>query len=246
MYEDGKCCSTILNTWGDRPDEKWTSSMGIETIVLAFMSLLDNDPYSHEPGGFGDPSYTLYAMYQSWWTCMLHYFKYETDELFRLYINEYLEKHYQEIIEYVSRMNTLYPSDIYETRCYSIDNYIIDFEMVSNNLTYWYCNYNSKGYGDLIVLPECDKKLKECECSICYDTEFNEKFCYTLKCGHKFHIQCIEKHIDKNPVLCPICRAAISPRDLVIIKDKWITCVDGKRYRKNGRTYNKILLETFL
>ena len=40
MYENGKCCATILNTWGDNIFEKWTSSMGIETILLTFHSFL--------------------------------------------------------------------------------------------------------------------------------------------------------------------------------------------------------------
>jgi ubiquitin-protein ligase len=67
MYEDGKCCSTILNTWPS-DNEKWTSSMGIETVLLAFISFLDYNPYTFEPGGRDDSTYTDFVLYQSWKT----------------------------------------------------------------------------------------------------------------------------------------------------------------------------------
>ena len=90
MYENGKCCATILNTWGDSKFEKWTSSMGIETILLTFHSFLDNNPYMYEPGGRDDPSYTVYVMYQSWVSCLIRYLQQEKIETFNNFIHNYM------------------------------------------------------------------------------------------------------------------------------------------------------------
>ena len=50
------------------------------------------------------------------------------------------------------------------------------------------------------------------DCSIC-GLELKEKFCYELKCGHKFHYECLMKSFVNIPKLnkmknsCPYCRA---------------------------------------
>ena len=72
MYEDGKCCLTILNTWPSEK-EKWESTMGIETILLAFLSLLDHHPYIYEPGGRDDTSYSDYVLFQTFTSCLIRY-----------------------------------------------------------------------------------------------------------------------------------------------------------------------------
>jgi ubiquitin-protein ligase len=241
MYEDGKCCATILNTWGDRVDEKWTSSMCIETIIMAFMSLLDNQPYAHEPGVGGDESYNTFVSYQTWYTCLFEYLKYEEDELFTNYINEYIQKNFVDMIGYIDYFSYFYPRDVYYTSCYEIDEYIIDFEDVKGKLFDAYCVYSSGE--EACTPPPNDIDINSCEyeCNICYDTEYNKDFCFVLSCNHKFHIQCLEKHIETNPLLCPMCRTIISIPDYKIIKDEWITCMSGKRYRKYGRNYNALL-----
>ena len=240
MYEDGKCCATILNTWGDRIDEKWTSSMCIETVVMAFMSLLDNEPYAHEPGVGGDDSYNIYVAFQSWITCLFGYLKHTEDEIFDTYINEYIQKNIREMLGYIEILDYYYPVGMYSTSCYEIDEYILDYTYVNRKLVDYYCAYTS------VLEDEDEISVKENEdksysCNICYDTEYSDDFCFVLSCNHKFHIQCLEKHIDNNPLLCPMCRAIISIPDYKIIKDNWITCMSGKRYRKDGRTYNKLL-----
>jgi ubiquitin-protein ligase len=99
LYEDGRCCATILNTWGNDAIEHWTSSMTIESVLLSFMSFFDNDPYAHEPGGRGDESYTAYVRYQSWITCFLRYFELEKDCLFKETMNRYLVENIQDIFK---------------------------------------------------------------------------------------------------------------------------------------------------
>ena len=43
----GKVCLSILGTWSG---PKWTTVMDITTVLLCLQSLLDNDPFHHEPG----------------------------------------------------------------------------------------------------------------------------------------------------------------------------------------------------
>tara|TARA_B100000902_G_C27285533_1_gene904217 strand:+ start:1055 stop:1747 length:693 start_codon:yes stop_codon:yes gene_type:complete len=47
LYVNGKVCLSILGTWSG---EKWSSIMDITTILLTIQSLLDNNPFNHEPG----------------------------------------------------------------------------------------------------------------------------------------------------------------------------------------------------
>jgi Ring finger domain len=51
------------------------------------------------------------------------------------------------------------------------------------------------------------KKIKEEECSICYDKfkKLSSDFC-SLPCGHHFHASCLLKAIEKGYKLCPLCR----------------------------------------
>jgi len=52
LYDDGKVCLSILNTWRGRPEERWnpeTSSL-LQVIVSIQSLILVNDPYFNEPG----------------------------------------------------------------------------------------------------------------------------------------------------------------------------------------------------
>jgi ubiquitin-protein ligase len=140
MYENGKCCATILNTWGDDKFEKWTSSMGIETILLTFHSFLDNNPYTYEPGGRDDPSYTDYVQHQSWSSCLIRYLQNETIELFTEFMHNYLLINIDSIFNDLYELSEIYPSGYYETRCFEIETFPINYSRISGLLEYYY-NY---------------------------------------------------------------------------------------------------------
>ena len=46
LYINGKVCLSLLGTWDGEP---WTSCCTIRSLLLVIQSLLDGDPYMHEP-----------------------------------------------------------------------------------------------------------------------------------------------------------------------------------------------------
>jgi ubiquitin-protein ligase len=209
MYENGKCCATILNTWGDSKFEKWTSSMGIETILLTFHSFLDNNPYMFEPGGRDDPSYTVYVLYQSWTSCLIRYLQNERIELFNSFIHRYMLTYIDSIFNDLSILEQTYPAAYYATRCFEIDRYVIDYNRLIGTLQNYY-NYIdfSENYNNQDVTFE-QFINREYDCNICYDTITNNFDTLVTSCNHKFHIDCLRGHVETNANICPMCRSEI-------------------------------------
>lgn len=253
MYEDGKCCSTILNTWPSE-NEKWTSSMGIETILLTFHSFFDNNPYTYEPGGRDDPSYTEYVLFQSWKTCLLRYVHdYSQPDIFITFIHNYLMVNVEEIFNDLTSLIEEYPYGPRYTRCFEIDNFIINYENVIYRLEqcYQYIDYrdNYATQGEEI---DYDSFInKEYNCNICFDTIDDNKI-INLKCKHSFHNKCLYVHINNNGNICSLCRNEIDSNDLKQIKcsikrnleEEWIINPETKRRVKvGGRTYQRLIDE---
>ena len=250
MYQDGKCCSTILNTWPSE-NEKWTSSMGIETILLTFHSFLDNNPYTYEPGGRDDPSYTNYVKYQ-----------YEKIDAFKEYMYNYLLLNIDTIFTELSQLNEMYPRGYYNTKCFEIENYIIDYKMISEKLQDHY-NYiyftENNGNSDVDEDEEFTFQMflnKDFACSICFDTNTNtneneneDQDVVTLECKHKFHKTCLKTHVETNNKICPMCRKNIKDeiteeeRESEWIINQWIINPLTKRRVKIGSRTFKYLKE---
>ena len=265
MYQDGKCCSTILNTWPSE-NEKWTSSMGIETILLTFHSFLDNNPYTYEPGGRDDPSYTNYVKYQSWITLLIRYLQYEKIDAFKEYMYNYLLLNIDTIFTELSQLNEMYPRGYYNTKCFEIENYIIDYKMISEKLQDHY-NYiyftENNGNSDVDEDEEFTFQMflnKDFACSICFDTNTNtneneneneneDQDVVTLECKHKFHKTCLKTHVETNNKICPMCRKNIKDeiteeeRESEWIINQWIINPLTKRRVKIGSRTFKYLKE---
>ena len=47
LYKKGKVCLSIINTW---KGEQWTGCQTIKSILLTIVSILDKEPFLHEPG----------------------------------------------------------------------------------------------------------------------------------------------------------------------------------------------------
>lgn len=285
MYENGKCCATILNTWGDSIFEKWTSSMGIETILLTFHSFLDNNPYMYEPGDRDDPSYTVYVLYQSWISCLIRYLQNESDEMFINFIHTYMLTHIDEIFSDLRNSSVIYPYAYYNTRCFEIERFLVDYERLSFTLQNYY-NYIdfTENFNDTQISFN-EFMNTEYDCCICYDTiedanandtntnvntdvnvntddtntnvntddtninvntDVNTDVniqgnLFRLKnCKHLFHKNCLEKHIETNNRLCPMCRTELEENELVEKLDEiWMINPSTKRRIKvGGKTWN--------
>ena len=52
LYQDGKVCLSILNTWHGRPEEKWNSQTSslLQVLVSIQSLILVSEPYFNEPG----------------------------------------------------------------------------------------------------------------------------------------------------------------------------------------------------
>ncbi|XP_041353670.1 baculoviral IAP repeat-containing protein 6-like isoform X2 [Gigantopelta aegis] len=52
LYNDGKVCLSVLNTWHGRPEEKWNAqtSSFLQVLVSIQSLILVNEPYFNEPG----------------------------------------------------------------------------------------------------------------------------------------------------------------------------------------------------
>jgi baculoviral IAP repeat-containing protein 6 len=52
LYNDGKVCLSVLNTWHGRPEEKWNSqtSSFLQVLVSIQSLILVSEPYFNEPG----------------------------------------------------------------------------------------------------------------------------------------------------------------------------------------------------
>jgi ubiquitin-protein ligase len=254
MYENGKCCATILNTWGDSKFEKWTSSMGIETILITFHSFLDNNPYMYEPGGRDDPSYTVYVLYQSWISCLIRYLQNERIELFNNFIHNYMLTNIDGIFSDLTLMEELYPTGYYETRCFEIERYPIDYSRLTTTLQnyYNYIDFFENHTGEDISFD--DFVNREYNCCICYDCDETQPHTFSLQnCKHVFHKPCIKQHIETNTNVCPMCRTELSDEDYLSLtfveqqdqdhqednqEDEWmINPLTRRRIKIGGKTW---------
>ena len=255
MYENGKCCATILNTWGDDKFEKWTSSMGIETILLTFHSFLDNNPYTYEPGGRDDPSYTVYVQHQSWSSCLIRYLQNETIELFTEFMHNYLLLNIDSIFSDLYELSEIYQLGYYETRCFEIDIFPVNYSRISSILEYY---YNYIEFQESHQISSFDEFVNmDYDCCICYDTLPSNEGTITLGCNHSFHKACLQSHIQANNNICPMCRRELieeDQREISTVQEDqqeiptennvqeeniWmINPLTRRRIKIGGRTYN--------
>jgi len=69
LYQDGKVCLSILNTWGGK---EWSPVLTLEKIFLTIQGLLDNNPVANEPNqehvkkdSLAGRGYYLVALYRT-------------------------------------------------------------------------------------------------------------------------------------------------------------------------------------
>jgi ubiquitin-protein ligase len=267
LYEDGRCCSTILNTWPSIEEdgvkkEAWSSSMGIETILLMFLSFLDYQPYTHEPGGKDDVSYSTYVLYQTWKTCLLRYLYTPQPVIFHEYMNTYIISNINNILNDLHFLNHHYQKNTYYTPCFYIDNYVIDYEKIIDKIYIYYLNFQNINDFDSDTDTETIyqenvqiNSIETCEehpvennvqkCDICFDdinvnNTNTQNHIVKLDCNHIFHNFCIKRHILHNGKLCSICRL---PTDI----NEWlINPLTNKKIKIDSTTFQKLQKENHI
>ena len=263
LYENGRICLTILNTWPS-DNERWSSSMGIETILLTILSFLDNNPYIHEPGGKDDSSYTTYVEYQSWDTCLLKYLLYSEylPDLFLEYINSYLLSNINQIFYELNQLFYRTNLGYYYTKCFYIEYYIIDYNEIIHNLSYYISSLSKQNYLGTLLQEINNQETNNQEinnqeinnqetnnqetnnqeilCNICFDSNnFNERI--ILECRHSFHLICIKQHIDKNGEHCSMCRRVSNDVSGILIDKYVINPVTKRKIKVNGKIFKYLL-----
>ena len=108
--------------------------MGIETVLLTFRSFLDNNPYTHEPGGRDDIRYTNYVLHQTWETCLFKYLRCPYPEIFLQYMNKYLFTNIDTIFNDLYTLNETYPVGLYNTPCFYIYEFYVNYNRIINYL----------------------------------------------------------------------------------------------------------------
>jgi ubiquitin-conjugating enzyme E2 G2 len=245
MYCDGKCCATILNTWPS-DNEKWTSSMGIETILLVFHSFLDNHPYIFEPGERDNESYTTFVLYQTWQTCLIRYITtFSQPSIFTEFINNYLLENVENIFDDLDKLNFKYPPGRYYTHCFEIDTYYINYPGLIHNLEniYQYIDYtNQKENNELNFKEFLEIDYK---CNICFDTIDPINPIIQLSCKHTFHKKCLFNHNKNNGNICSLCRKTLSDTEIINtrIEEETFTInpITNRRIKIGGKVYLKLI-----
>lgn len=260
MYQDGKCCATILNTWPSNVSadgnkiEAWTSSMGIETILITFFSFLDNNPYMLEPGGRDDPSYTRYVLFQTWKTCLIRYLDAQQPQIFKEFMNTYILTNIDQIFKDLNEFNVRYPPGRYYTACFETDEFNIDYNNIIQHLEYrlQYIDYKEACDSDSDYVDFDEFVNTSYGCQICFDTNDSEGETISLLCGHTYHIGCLNNHIKSNGNLCSLCRKNIEKEDLdklpkekeIVVDNIWTVNPDtGRRIKIGGKTYLRLISE---
>lgn len=95
LYVDGKVCLSILGTW---PGEKWSQAMTVETVLISIRSLLDRQPFTHEPNQKDDPNYNRFVEYATWNLHLFDHLQHESEPLFKAFLSHYLQKNGNSIL----------------------------------------------------------------------------------------------------------------------------------------------------
>lgn len=113
LYQDGKVCLSILNTWGNN---EWSPLLTFEKIIVTIKGLLDNNPMAHEPPyERTDPHYNAYASYYTLKSIIDTYrFYTETNHPFGEIILEMIKNHVSEIRNQLEIMS-LHHNKSYQT-----------------------------------------------------------------------------------------------------------------------------------
>jgi ubiquitin-protein ligase len=109
LYQDGKVCLSMLNTW--QPNE-WSPALTLEKIFLTIQTLLDNNPIRHEPSLESEQpnspdavNYRIVSLYRTLETAVIGMLN-RTDipDKFKTKMRAYFLSHYDDYITQIDKL----------------------------------------------------------------------------------------------------------------------------------------------
>jgi ubiquitin-protein ligase len=137
IYENGKVCLSMLNTWGDKD---WTPVQNLLNIVVVFQNILNDNPLNNEPNYYKSDktvpqcySYIGYVYYHNFVYSICHILQFPPiGELHQVMIDSFLEN-YQ---SYIDKCNELIKSEYNNIVANTIYGHAtkLDFKFALNKL----------------------------------------------------------------------------------------------------------------
>jgi ubiquitin-conjugating enzyme E2 Z len=132
LYVEGKVCLSILNTWSG---PKWNPIMNIDTILRTVQSLLDNQPYVHEPGQKDNAEYNTFVEYHSWKTMFIDLQTNEKRSALRKYMQSSTIENMSEIKRYLLEKERMNAMGYHLVIPYGINSQRIDWSHMATEIT---------------------------------------------------------------------------------------------------------------
>lgn len=67
-------------------------------MLITIRSLLDDEPYRHEPSQANNPEFNRFVQYSTWKCLLLDYLAKETDPMAKAWLDSYVRRHGQEML----------------------------------------------------------------------------------------------------------------------------------------------------
>ncbi|KAI0446477.1 UBC-like protein [Xylaria telfairii] len=131
LYVDGKVCLSILGTW---PGEPWTPGLSIHVVLISIRSILDNEPYRHEPDCGNYPEYNMFVQFTTWRSLLLDHLQYETYEPAKPFLKDFVRAHSTGIMGDIYHEHHLNKDVIIMTNPYSDWTFVPDYDRLVEDL----------------------------------------------------------------------------------------------------------------
>lgn len=75
------------------------------TVLIVIRSLLDNEPYKHEPGQKDHPEFNAFVQYTTWKCLLLDYLERETEPAAKTWLQKYIRQNGQDMLSDLARQH---------------------------------------------------------------------------------------------------------------------------------------------
>lgn len=75
------------------------------TVLIVVRSLLDNEPYKHEPGKGDNPEFNAFVQYTTWKSLLLDYLEREAEPAAKSWLQKYVRQNGQDMLRDLARQH---------------------------------------------------------------------------------------------------------------------------------------------